>query len=992
MLNTFCSLACFFIATLSFAEGDWAQSLNGQWRFLLTAPDQAGPENSFYRQDFDDKAFSAITVPSNWEMMGFEKFYYDHPSDSLGLYRTAFEIPKSWRQRRTFIRLDGVAFGFDLWINGDRVGSSISAFTPSQFDVTSYIHPGKENLLAVLVSKRTHGYEFDCHDDWALSGIFRDVTLISRPDIHIEDLYVTTKAGAPAEVIARTKIAACEGEFSPSGFTISGEIRDAGGDSVAKFDAPVSEAQPVENNVSIKDPKLWTAETPYLYSIAVTLKKNGKTIDQVQRNIGIRTVSIENGVLKLNGIPIKLHGVDRHTIDPAAGRTFTDELEQKDIALMKAANINAIRASHNPPEQRFMDLCDQQGLYVICEVPFGGAGIHLEDPYYQDDLLKRANATVMRDRSRPSVIIWSVGNENPYTPLVENTVKRVKELDPSRPVCLPEMNHYAVKALPTLPDFIDVLAPHYPSESQLIGWAQTLNRPVLATEFCHALGAAFEGLRPLWETMQHNDHLAGGCIWHWCDQGLYRNAEPGEFAADANHPLSGKVYLSQDRLMDSFGDKGSDGIVYADRRPQVDYWITRNVFSPAQFPDRVLKIRPGEQTIEVAVENRYDFTDFSSHKFTWKLRQNNSLLREGEFKTALAPRQSAKVPIQVNIPEDPSRNDFRLELACVNPAGVLLTESVIRLDPDSGQPDYRTILDQEIKQATKKNSAAKLQELELNLNKKTGASSIAAGDANHENLVSEIFARAGRKPVMAERQVGYRIYHNQDFFWEPYLLSPAQDEFLSITRKGPSTRDWRIEARYPRIDNPTQDLRGNIAFHKDRLGWLDISYNLTPHNATGFLLEAGVALKLDPSLTEFRWLGDGPYYSYPATEDAAQHGVHHVCVKGLYFEGNRANVSILAATDKAGNGLGLLCAPSNIGFQAAKDGVILSHSAFVSGRGNKGTAPRSLHPAAETGEIRGEFRLIRLEAGSWPGLFLRIFNADKITEEAETSPYARVYD
>lgn len=972
------------------ADSPWRLSLNGEWRFVLVSPEQPGPAGSFFVPEFSCSDWPSIAVPSNWEFQGFEKSVYESPSDSIGLYRCTFRIPPAWLDRHVILRFDAVLFGFECWVNGHKAGSNASGFTPVEFDITPYIARDRENVLAVRVSKRSHGYEFDCHDDWAWSGIFRDVTLKARPNVHVDDLTVTTVAGDPAEVRVRAEIAAYAGTVPGSGLFWTGRLCDAEGRCVGEFDAPVAGVGENARTISVSSPHLWNAESPYLYHLHVVFRDANGPLEEVSRAVGIRTVSVVDGVLELNGTPIKLHGVDRHSTHPATGRVLSEEQQQQDIALMKAANINAIRTSHNPPEQRFIDLCDEKGFYVICEVPFGGNGIHLDDPSYQPDLLARADATVLRDRSHPSVIIWSIGNENPYTPLVGETVKRVKTLDPTRPVCLPEMNNYAVKVAETLPDFVDIFAPHYPMENQLHDWARELKRPVMATEFCHALGNAFEGLRPLWEVMWNNERLAGGCIWHWCDQGVYRDADPGEFDADLAGPLEGKVYLTRDRLIDSYGKMGTDGIVYADRRPQVDYWQTQAVFSPVQFADCVVAVKPGAQSIPVSVTNRYDFTDLSADHFQWRLFDNQSLLAEGSVEIALGPRQSRTVEIPANVPQDLERNACRIEIACTDASGVSIGAHVIRLVPASLPHDFKSLLEREQK-TRKRDAVGKLPALGLRMNRGSGQFAIAgAHDANSPYLEGP-WARAGRKTVMAERHVRKRHHENQDFNWEPYLLAPRA-QVCRVSPPGLFGGDWRIKARFPRVDKPEQALSGLIRLLEDRHGWLDVQYDLAPDQATGVFLEAGLSMRLAPSLTEFRWLGDGPYYSYPGVDEAAQHGIHHLSVDSLHFEGNRANVELLAVTDLQGNGIGFVCESSNLAWERCTDGVFLSHNAIVSGRGNKGVDTRYAHPAADTPSIQGGFRLIRLEAGRWPALFLRVFGGDAITDKAEPSPYLRTYD
>jgi len=254
----------------------------------------------------------------------------------------------------------------------------------------------------------------------------------------------------------------------------------------------------------------------------------------VHETIGLRQITIEDGILKLNGRPIKLHGVDHHDIWPLEGRTATEELLRREVELIRRANINFIRTSHYPPDQRFIRMCDEAGIYVMCEVPFGFGDEHLFDPTYQSNLLTRARATVLRDKNRPSIIVWSVGNENPITPIQLETGHEVKRLDPTRPICFPTSGTYFSSNYQRFPDFVDIYAPHYPPVARLKEYAQTLTRPVIATEYAHALGLAADRIQDEWEIMYANPRLAGGAVWMFQDQGILESYEyaSGPLASD----------------------------------------------------------------------------------------------------------------------------------------------------------------------------------------------------------------------------------------------------------------------------------------------------------------------------------------------------------------------------------------------------------------------------------------------------------------------------
>ena len=255
--------------------------------------------------------------------------------------------------------------------------------------------------------------------------------------------------------------------------------------------------------------------------------------------------------------------------------------------MIKAGNCNFIRTSHYPPHPRLIELCDELGIYVMCEVPFGFGDEHLTDPSYQDILYARARATVMRDKNRPSIIVWSVGNENPITDIDLATGQRVKELDPTRPICFPQVGSYFQRNFQKLPEWVDIYAPHYPVIATLRNYAATLTRPVIATEYAHALGLAAGRIQDEWDIMAASPVLAGGAVWMFQDQGLLRTAEHRMDRVQA----SNYVWLDSRHYYDTNQLDGVDGIVYSNRTPQVDYWQVRKVYSPVCGP--VAIHRPG---------------------------------------------------------------------------------------------------------------------------------------------------------------------------------------------------------------------------------------------------------------------------------------------------------------------------------------------------------------------------------------------------------------
>lgn len=349
---------------------------------------------------------------------------------------------------------------------------------------------------------------------------------------------------------------------------------------------------------------------------------------------------IDSGtVLKLNGQPIKFRGVTCHATDPRTVKVIGDTLTLKDMRLMKAASVNYIRTSHYPREPRFYELCDSLGFYVICEVPFGSRGEkHLEDTTYYANLCERAEATIWRHKNYPSVLIWSLGNENPFPKSCVNLGEYVKKLDPSRLICYPEKGStFRAYKFNNFPLVADIYAPHYPTTADLYSFYQRADRPVIFTEYLHSLGTSFEDHDRQWEIIEHTPALAGGSVWEWVDQGM-------PFKADRKdrYGYEERVFTSPHGGFEMNGNQGTDGLLYADRTPLPNYYELQHNYAQASVLDSV-------NTGMLHVRNRYDFINLKDNvTFNWILTENRDTIASGAFSPDCAPHHTA--PYALSLP------------------------------------------------------------------------------------------------------------------------------------------------------------------------------------------------------------------------------------------------------------------------------------------------------------------------------------------------------
>lgn len=955
------------------------KSLNGEWKFKLN-----GPAKDFLKPDFKDSGWDKIIVPGNWEIQGFIEPTYREPTPAEGLYRRQFTVPSNWKGKEIFIRFEGVAFGFEFWIDGKRAGSFASSFNTSDFDITKFATPGKVQTLAVRVYQHPKGWEFDCNDDWGLSGIHHDVLLFAVPKVSIEDLSIFTdisKDLSQAQINCSFDI----GSFgkAPGSAQLSLTLKDPKGKQIKKVTEKVTPGKAFKTKFVVKNPMLWNAEHPNLYDLDVSLSAGGVKHSFTQK-VGIRKITIDGDVIKLNYTPIKFRGVCRHDLHPDVGRAPRLKHYLEDIKLMKHGNINGIRFTHYPSQKLLVDLCDKYGIYLLDEVPIGRGEEHLKDESYLPILMKRLTATYNRDKNNPSVVIWSIGNENPVTDLLVKLADAMKKMDPSRPRLFPGSKG----GVELLPESINIAAFHYPfsrrtwgKRKSLLYYATTadIKRPVLATEISHSRYYLFEEHGDRWDVIQKHPRLGGCFIWHFQDQGIWQKLSTGDnqkqfdkFSKIYGYPLKDKDTFANSRWW-----SGTEGIVFADRVPQPEYWTNRKIYAQIQIPTRKVKAKPGRQTIELPVENRYEFTNLDQLKGRWQLLVDGKKKAEGKVKLSVPPLKKGKWAISLELPKDMNLHENVLQLDFVDWHGHHIYDRTVELVSQNGGPDFKGRLKDMAKQALKteeKGQTARITcgDLVVEANTGKGEVSITKGGTK---LVNAERLRVGRMTVPDERQ-NYRKYKFS--YWHDIFLEKPKvlKHNLSKSKDGGVTLSMQLEFESRRRKGET--VQADLVYRISPYGWIDLDYELKPKNAKGYFMEFGLALTLPEKMGVLSWLGNGPYQSYPGQDEGDERGIFRIEPRPMtdpesrYYIGNRSGVDLATITDGKGNGIGVICNDSTVSLVKEEQDQVFSQVLRASGRGNKGGSGIITNFRIKADEIKsekGSMRIVPLIKGNWPKLF-----------------------
>lgn len=963
------------------------ETLNGEWRFKYIPSSDIGADQKFADPSFDVSSWPLTPVPSHWELHGYtEPQYAGKVVEGTGLYRRDFTVPKNWEGKRVFLRFEGVLYGLTAYVNGKSVGEWGSSYNPVTFDITDALAPvGKENSLAVQVTTRNKGWNFDNMDCWGLSGIYRDVLLFALPQIYLEDYTLTTTLNPDGGATVKVEVLAKGAQGIAGRLVSNGEV-------VSKFSIPISEKGSGSVSFQVENPNLWTAETPSLYTLELDVEVDGKATQQYVDRIGLRQVTIADGILKLNGTPVKLRGVNHHDIWPD-GRVATEEKMRRDLQLIKEANINFIRTSHYPPHPRLIELCDEMGIYVEDEVPYTHGRHHLTDPDFQERLIARARATVMRDKNRASVLFWSLGNENPITELGNKTGEYVKKLDPTRPFTFPTMAPYFAEHWKEFPESMEIYAPHYPTIKRAVDYAASLTKPIVFTEYAHQRGLARAGtaVQDLWEVFYRSPRIAGGAIWVFQDQGILRETKDMKSVVDGDL----MVWLDKNRYFDTRGFFGMDGLVYSDRTPQVDYWQVRKVYSPVQIRVPEITVEGGSQDVVIPIENRFDFRSLGGIKLKWEIKKNGSEIDRGELGLDAKAKQTQTVVLPISLPKELSNDVFSLVLKCEEDGQQIYERSLrlktkkdaerwdaLRAELSRGKPRL-TMSDSKIEVSA---SAFKVE-----VDRATGVLSIVSDSG--EILVSEMGPHMGRGPTMNDLA---KRREREPEIWKWGLMRKPTNLQTNAHETAEGV-EISINGDYQRPGKPNESVQGGYKLLVSGEGTIEVSYSYKPINVTGEVLEAGFGLGVPARQSEFRWIGQGPYAGYPGKDRLNEYGIHHLSRQDLYFPGNRRGVEFSLLTEPKGAGILLTDGSAGtIDVEDKGDFTIVSHLSLVPGEeGNSADQGENVDvssrlKADSINEVGGQFTIVPLSS-KWPQSLKTWFGEPGEAVEVK-KPFLRSYD
>jgi beta-galactosidase len=616
-------------------------SLDGTWKFNWVKSPEQRPF-WFFKDDYDTRNWKNIDVPSNWQMKGYDVPIYvninypfkknppfiQHDWNPVGSYKRSFRVPSDWKDKEVFLNFGAVSSAFYVWVNEQLAGYSEDSKVPAEFNITKYLKRGN-NSIAVEVYRWCDGSYLEDQDFWRLSGIQRTVFLHARPKTFISDFFATGDLeDGYLNGLLKLNVSLKSADGKDRDLVVNASMFDDGQELFAESkDVKLSDNKAVVYfEKEFPEIKKWTAESPKLYSLVVSIKgKNGNIFESVSTKIGFRKVEILNSQLLINGVAIRIKGTNMHEHNEMTGHVIDEATVLKDIRMMKSNNINAVRTSHYPQQEFWYEMCDKYGLYLIDEADIESHGIGYnkdvtlaDKPEWKAAHLDRMRRMVERDKNHPSVIIWSMGNEAGDGNNFLAGYKWIKGRDVTRPV----QYERAEKSTNTSERHTDIWCPMYARIEEIEAYAkdERNDRPLIMCEYAHAMGNSTGNLQDYWDVIEKYPKLQGGFIWDWVDQGLLKTNENGEkfwtYGGDYG-----------DLGVPSDGNFCLNGLVWPDRTPHPGLFEVNKVyqyvgFTPVDLNSGLIKVK-----------NKYGFTSLSEFKFEWEIVSDGSVIQSGKVPT-----------------------------------------------------------------------------------------------------------------------------------------------------------------------------------------------------------------------------------------------------------------------------------------------------------------------------------------------------------------------
>lgn len=931
-------------------------NLNGQWQFKYQEDDEI-INSSFVGNDFDASHWVKIPVPSSIELLGYGIPYYTNTqlpfysgdgsvplpdtspkitkANPVSFYIKDFVLPTSWDEKQVILHFGGISSAFYVWVNGKKVGYSQGSRLPAEFDVTNFVQQGK-NKIALQVMRWSDGSYLEGQDMWKMSGIHREVLLLAQPKIAIQDFFAKPKLSSDyqsAELQIRPFLTQSNNN-TLKGWTLTADLFDAKQQPVKQVvinaDLIMQQYPQRENiqfdliNINVDKPMLWTAETPNLYKVVLTLADDkGSVVEAKSANVGFRDVKIDpqTAELLVNGKSIKIIGVNRHDHHAIRGKALTREDMLNDVLLMKQNNFNAVRTSHYPNDPYFLDLCDEYGLYVMDEANveshmFGGQ--FSNSPEWVPAIMDRIMRMVQRDKNHVSIISWSLGNESGMGPAHAAAAGWIKDFDSSRFVHyegaqgLPEhpefiqpplgwywvpekmetLGRITPMANPTDPPYVDVISRMYPSIDYLKGMSDNpyMKRPILMCEYEHAMGNSMGNLDEFWDLIYQRKNLIGGYIWDWMDQGLEHKNKEGEtflaYGGDFGDTPNSNAF-NQNGIVDSYGQAS----------PELHH--AKYVFQPVKF--EALDLSQNDEKFDIKITNRFFHQALELKNIRWQLMADNNVIQQGNLSSySLPPGKSHQLFVPIKPFEVKEQHRYWLRMSAHTDKNTLWSQAgfeiakekfeLIRQAKNSNTvvtpPSFAQVAPLVLKQSAETVSVSN-KNVAVEFNNKTGY--LFGYTLNNESIFKSPLKMNFWRAQTDNDRIGWRT-HETLGFWktaaEQLVLSDVSviqinEHEVQITVKSAIADKLNVVNQYT----------------INSLGEIHVSTDVNADKKLPPMPRVGMQVGINVNLNNVTYYGRGPFENYADRNKGAEIDIYQTNLSALTYpymvpqeNGNRTDV------------------------------------------------------------------------------------------------------